>query len=62
VRHAKNISFENVTITAKAKDYRPAIVLNDVKGATFSGMKYNEPGGGKKQLHIYKSSGISQKK
>jgi len=62
VRHAKNIIFENVTITAKAKDYRPAIVLDDVKGATFSGMKYNEPGGSKKQLHIYKSKGIVQKK
>jgi len=60
VRHAKNIKFENVTLTAKGKEYRPAIVLDDVKGATFSGMKYNEPGGGKKQLHIYKSTGIVQ--
>ena len=49
VRHAKNITFENVTLTAKTKDYRPAIVLDDVKGATLSGMKYIEPGGGKKQ-------------
>jgi hypothetical protein len=62
VRHAKNITFENVTITAKAKDYRPAIVLHDVERATLSGMKYNEPGGGKKQVHVYKSTGISQKK
>ncbi|HWS00072.1 MAG TPA: glycosyl hydrolase family 28 protein [Prolixibacteraceae bacterium] len=62
VRHAKNITFENVTITAKAKDYRPAIVLHDVERATLSGMKYNEPGGGKKQVHAYKSSGIIQKK
>ncbi len=60
VRHAKNIKFENITLTAKGKEYRPAIVLDDVKGATFSGMKYNEPGGSKKQLHIYKSTGIVQ--
>jgi len=62
VRHAKDIIFENVTLTAKSRDYRPAIVLDDVKGATFTGMKYNEPGGGKKQLHPYKSTGIVRKK
>lgn len=62
VRHAQNITFENVTLTAKGKEYRPAIVLDDVKGATFSGMKYEEPGSGKKQLRVYKSSEIIQKK
>jgi hypothetical protein len=62
VRHAKNITFENVTLTAKARDYRPAIVLDDVKGITFTKMKYNEPGGSKKQLHAYKSTGIIQNK
>ncbi len=62
IRHAKNITFENVTLTAKAKDYRPAIVLDDVNGATFTGMKFKEPGGSKKQLHVYKSTGIVQNK
>jgi hypothetical protein len=62
IRHAKNITFENVTLTAKARDYRPAIVLDDVKGIIFTGMKYNEPGGNKKQLHAYKSTGIVQNK
>jgi len=62
VRHAKNIIFENMTLTAKVKDYRPAIVLDDVKGATFTGMNYNEPVGKKKQLFVYKSSGIVQNK
>lgn len=62
VRHAKNITFENVTLTAKARDYRPAIVLDDVKGITFTKMKYNEPGGSKKQLHAYKTTGIKQNK
>jgi polygalacturonase len=60
VRHAKNITFENITLTAKAKDYRPAIVLDDVKGANFSKMKYQEPGGnGKKQVIQYKSNKIT---
>ncbi len=62
VRHAKNVTFDNVTLTAKAKEYRPAIVLDDVKGATFSGVKYDEPGKKKKQLHSYKSTGIVEKK
>lgn len=61
VRHAQNIKFENVSLTAKESEYRPAIVLDDVIGATFSGMKYNRPGGGK-TIHSYKSSGIVQKK
>jgi hypothetical protein len=62
VRHARNITFENVTLSAKAADYRPAIVLDDVKGALLTGMKYIEPGGGKRQVHVYKSSGVVQKK
>jgi hypothetical protein len=61
VRHAKNIKFENITLTAKGKEYRPAIVLDDVKGADFSGMKYNVPGGGKK-IHVYQSTGVVQGK
>jgi hypothetical protein len=61
VRHAKNLRFENITLTAKEKEYRAAIVLDDVKDAAFSGMKYNVPGGGKK-IHSYKSTGIVQKK
>ncbi|MGV8093801.1 MAG: glycoside hydrolase family 28 protein [Mangrovibacterium sp.] len=62
VRHARDLTFENVKLTVKTKDYRPAIVLDDVKNATFRGMSYNEPGGGKKQLHTYHSTGIIQKK
>jgi hypothetical protein len=62
VRHVKNITFENVTLSAKAKDYHPAIVLDDVKGAVLSGMNYQEPGGNKKQVVVYHSSGVVQKK
>jgi hypothetical protein len=61
VRHAQNITFENVTLTALDKEYRPAVVLHDVKGASFRNVQYVEPGGNrKKQLHIYHSSGIQQ--
>ncbi len=61
VRHAKNVKFENITLTAKGKEYRPAIVLDDVKGATFTKMKYEESGGGKKQVVQYKSSNVVTK-
>ena len=60
VRHAKNVRFENITFKAKERDYRPAIVLDDVKGATFIGVTFDEPNNrGKDQLFRYKSSDIT---
>ncbi len=61
IRHAEGITFDNVTLTAKAPDYRPAIVTDDVKNMTLTGVKYNEPGKGKKQVHTYKSTNINIK-
>jgi len=63
VRHVKNLHIENVTLTAQGKEYRPAIVLDDVQGAIFSEVKYIEPGAAKKkQVHMYKSSEVLLKK
>ncbi len=62
VRHAEGITFENVTFTALKKDYRPSIVIDDVKGATFKGMKFNEPESkGKQQIFQQKSSNVVTK-
>lgn len=59
VRHAEGIKFENVTFTALKKDYRPSIVIDDVKGASFKGMKFNEPDSDKKQqIFQQKSSNV----
>ena len=59
VRHADNITFDNVTVKALEKDYRPAIVLDDVQGATFSGMTFTEPElEGKKQIIPYQSKQV----
>ena len=59
VRHAEGIKFENVTFTALKKDYRPSIVIDDVKGASFKGMKFNEPESDKKQqIFQQKSSNV----
>ena len=59
IRHAEGIKFENVTFTALKKDYRPSIVIDDVKGASFKGMKFNEPESDKKQqIFQQKSSNV----
>ena len=62
IRHAKGITFDNVSLTAQKSDYRPAIVTDDVKDMTLSGVTYQEPGKSKKQLHTYKSTNIQVKK
>ncbi len=62
VRHAKNIQFENVRLTAKGKEYRPAMVFDDVQGAKFKQVTYIDPQKGKKQVHTYRSTNIAQKK
>ncbi|MDR1865022.1 MAG: right-handed parallel beta-helix repeat-containing protein [Bacteroidales bacterium] len=61
VRHAKNVTFENITLTAKERDYRPAIVIQETENVTLKNMLYKEPGGKKKQVHTYKTKNIVQK-
>lgn len=39
IRHAEGVTFKNVVLTASEKDYRPAIVLDDVQNSTFKGFK-----------------------
>jgi hypothetical protein len=59
IRHAEEIEFRNVQLHCEKKDYRPAIVLDDVHASAFGGARVTEPGGGKKQtVFQYKSSGI----
>jgi hypothetical protein len=59
IRHADGIEFENVTFTALKKDYRPSIVMDDVNGAIFKGMKFNEPESqGKQQIFQQKSGNV----
>ena len=59
VRHADGVTFRNVKLTALKKDYRPAIVLDDVHNGTFTKIKVVEPSAGKKEkIHVYKSTKI----
>jgi polygalacturonase len=60
VRHAKNVLFENITLKAKERDYRPAIVIQESGDVTLKNVAYDEPGGRKKQVHTYKSKNIVQ--
>jgi hypothetical protein len=58
IRHAEGISYENVTFTAKKKDYRPSIVLDDVQGASFTGLVINEPESAGKQAIFDEQIGV----
>jgi polygalacturonase len=60
VRHADGIRLKNVRFRAQDTDYRPAVVLDDVKDATFNGVTFSEPDAeGKEQIFRYKSSNIT---
>ena len=51
IRHAKGITLDNVRLVAGKKDYRPAIVADDVKGLEIKNLKTDEPDSkGKKQV------------
>lgn len=59
IRHAKNITFENVTMTCKKKGFRKPVVLSDVQGATFKALKITgDPGNEKDPVYSYKSNGV----
>jgi hypothetical protein len=60
IRHAKGIEFNNVKLSAAKKDYRPAIVLDDVHESKFISTTINELVR-KKTIHQYKSSDITIK-
>jgi hypothetical protein len=62
IRHAAGVSFENVTFSAKKKDYRPSVVLDDVVGVSFNGLVVHEPESeGKEQIFSHKTSQLTIK-
>ena len=51
IRHAAGITLETVRLVAGKKDYRPAIVADDVQGLEIKNLKTDEPSSkGKKQI------------
>jgi hypothetical protein len=53
LRHAKGITFDNVVLTCSKKDYRTAVVLDDVHRVQFRSLRVNEPGS--KKAPVYQS-------
>jgi len=43
IRHAEAVTFRNVNLRAAARDYRPAVVLDDVCDSDFKGLKASAP-------------------
>jgi hypothetical protein len=62
IRHAKGIIFENLILICDKKDYRTAVVLDDVQGIKFKTLKVNEPEGKKDPVYSYKSKDIVREK
>lgn len=59
IRHAEGIHFKNVKLTAEKKDYRPSIVMDDVKGGSFKNVSFIEPESeGKEQIIQHNTRGI----
>jgi hypothetical protein len=59
LRHVKGITFDNVVLTAKKPDYRPAVVMDDVHDGNFRRTVINEPESeGKEQMIVHQSTSI----
>jgi len=59
LRHVKGITFDNVVLKALKKDYRPAIVMDNVHNGNFKGLVINEPESqGKDQIIVHQSTQI----
>ena len=57
IRHAENITFDNVVFRALRKDYRPAIVADDVSGLALRDVRVYEPDSqGKQETVLYRST------
>lgn len=57
IRHARGIQVKNLRLYAAAKDYRTAIVLDDVDGANWESTVVKEPGN-KKAFFLKGSTGV----
>ncbi|MCU0409319.1 MAG: glycosyl hydrolase family 28 protein, partial [Bacteroidales bacterium] len=58
VRHARGIKFENVRLVCEKKDYRTAIVLDDVKGAELVRLNIKEATAKKDPVFSYRSEDV----
>lgn len=61
IRHAKGITFENVKLSCAQKDYRTAVVLDDVHDVNFKDLKVTEPGEKKEPVFSKNSTAVKFK-
>ena len=59
IRHAQHVIMSGISLTAGKKDYRLAIVADDVQDAGFSSMHIQQPNQQKTNVYTYKCSGIT---
>lgn len=58
LRHVKGITFENLILSCEKKDYRTALVMDNVHKVRIAGLKVTEPGVRKEPVFSYRSSDI----
>ena len=58
IRHAENIRFDNVLLKTSQPDERPAIFVNDVSGARFSGIVFENSGNTESMVTAEKSKNL----
>ncbi len=58
IRHARGITFENVILICSKKDYRTAIVMDDVHNAVFRTLSVTEPGTRKAPVYSLHSEDV----
>ncbi len=61
IRHAKGIEINNLKLSLRNPDSRPAIILDDVFNSSISNLKADAPSGEAAAVHIIKSAGIKIK-
>jgi len=58
VRHARGIRFENIILSCAKKDYRPAVVMDDVHKVEIAGLSVTEPGPKKNPVYSHRSTEV----
>ena len=58
IRHARGIRFENIILSCTRKDYRTAVVMDDVHKVEIAGLRVTEPGLKKNPVYPYRSTEV----
>ena len=59
IRHAQDVTFDNVKLVCEKEDYRKAIVLDDVHSAVFKSLVVEDPSKDRDPVFEYKSTDIT---